>query len=178
MPMKSICVVRALRLYALAAFVVVAAFAAGCAIELTGHALIVNVSPSMPIGVYWITRGTASVAHGSIVWFVPPERVQALIYGRGWLPNGTLLLKTVGGLAGDTYCVRNGRFVVDGVDGGPVFLLDSQGLPVPQIVGCRRVGEGEFLPVATILARSFDGRYMGAVPLQNVLGTARALVTF
>lgn len=175
--MKRAVVVRALRYYALAVGLVAVAYATGLAIDACGHALVVNTSPSMPSGVYWITRD-APMERGRIVLFAPPDGVRELIYGRGWLPAGMPLLKTVGGLAGDTYCVRDGRFVVDGVDVGPVFSADSQGLPVPQIVGCRRVGEGEFLPVASTLDRSFDGRYFGAVSVHNVLGVGRALLTF
>ena len=168
---------RALGLYAFAIVCIASAFAVAALIDASGHALVVNTSPSMPSGVYWITRA-APMERGSVVLFAPPDGVRELIYGRGWLPNGMPLLKTIGALADDTYCVRDGRFVVTGADVGPVFLLDSQGRPIPQIAGCRRVGADEFLPVASTLDRSFDGRYMGAVPLRNVLGVGRALVTF
>ncbi|WP_395641431.1 S26 family signal peptidase [Rudaea sp.] len=176
--MRHAVAVRALRYYALAVGLVAVAIATGEAIDASGHALVVNTSPSMPSGVYWITRDAASLARGSVVLFAPPDGVRDLIYGRGWLPEGVPLLKTVSGLAGDTYCVRDGRFVVAGADVGPVFARDSQGLPVPQIDGCRCVGAGEFLPVASTLDRSFDGRYFGAVSVRNVLGVGRALVTF
>lgn len=169
---------RALRFYAVALAAVAAAFAAGKAIDAAGYELVVNTSPSMPTGVYWIARGALPARRGSVVLFAPPDGVRALVYGRGWLPVGMPMLKTVGGLAGDTYCVRDGRFVVAGADVGPVFRRDSQGLPVPHVVGCRRVGSGEFLPVASTLDRSFDGRYFGAVPVRYVLGVGRALVTF
>lgn len=175
--MKRAIVLRALRYYALAVGLVAVGYATGEAIDASGHVLVVNTSPSMPSGVYWITRD-APVERGSVVLFAPPDGVRGLIYGRGWLPEGVPLLKTVGGLAGDAYCVRDSRFVVAGADVGPVFARDSQGLPVPQIVGCRRVGTGEFLPVASTLDRSFDGRYFGAVSVRNVLGVGRALLTF
>ncbi|HEX7934853.1 MAG TPA: S26 family signal peptidase [Paraburkholderia sp.] len=176
--MKRVIFLRALRYYALAVGLTAVAFATGQAIDASGHALVVNTSPSMPSGVYWITRGTSPLKRGDVVLFAPPDGARELIYGRGWLPRGIPMLKTIGGLAGDTYCVREGRFVVAGADLGPVFVSDSQGLPVPQLVGCRRVGEDEFLPVASTYDRSFDGRYFGAVSVRNVLGVGRALVTF
>jgi conjugative transfer signal peptidase TraF len=169
---------RALRLYALAVAGIASAFAVGLLIDVSGHRLVVNDSPSMPRGVYWIAIGAMPGRRGEVVWFRPEGRFAALIYGRGWLPDGMPLLKTVGGFAGDSYCVRDGRFVVAGVDVGPVFSLDSRGRPIPQIGGCGYVGESEFLPISTSLDRSFDGRYMGAVPMRNVLGVGRALVTF
>jgi conjugative transfer signal peptidase TraF len=174
---KRAIVVRTLRSYAFAACLIAVAYATGRAIGANGHAIVVNTSPSMPSGVYWISRD-APLERGSVVLFAPPDGVRELIYGRGWLPEGMPLLKTIGGLAGDTYCVRNGRFVIAGADIGPVFPYDSQGFPVPQIVGCRRVGADEFLPVASTLDRSFDGRYFGAVSQRFVLGIGHALVTF
>lgn len=176
--MKGIDVPKVLRLYALAAAVILAAFCTGETLDASGHELIVNTSPSMPLGLYWIARGAAPMRRGEVVVFVPPRDMGAMIYGRGWLRRGLPLLKTVGGLAGDAFCVRGGRFLVAGADAGPVFLLDTQGRPLPQIAGCRRVGRDHFLPVASYLERSFDGRYMGAVPVRNVLGTGYALVTF
>jgi conjugative transfer signal peptidase TraF len=175
--MKRRVALRALGLYAFAIVCIASVFAVASLIDASGHELVVNTSPSMPSGVYWITRD-APMERGSVVLFAPPDGVRELIYGRGWLPEGMPLLKTVGGLAGDTYCVRNGRFVVAGDDVGPVFARDSQGLSVPQIIGCRRVGAGEFLPVAMTLDRSFDARYFGAVSVRNVLGVGHALVTF
>jgi conjugative transfer signal peptidase TraF len=176
--MKRGVALRTLHLYMLATACIASAFAVAALIEASGHELVVNTSPSMPFGLYWMACGIATIRRGSVVLFVPPDNVRALIYGRGWLPDGMPLLKTVGGLAGDEYCVHDGRFVVADNDIGPVFLRDSQGRPIPQIDGCRRVGETEFLPVALILDRSFDGRYMGAVPMRNVLGVGYPLITF
>jgi conjugative transfer signal peptidase TraF len=176
--MRRVVALRALRLYVLAAAGIACAFAAAAAIDASGYELVVNTSPSMPSGLYLIARGAVPMQRGDVVLFAPPEDVRALVYGRGWLPDGTPLLKIVGGIAGDAYCVHDGRFVVAGVDAGPVFSRDSQGRPIPQTVGCRRVAEDEFLPVASTLDRSFDGRYFGAVSVRNALGVGRALVTF
>lgn len=176
--MKRVNLTKALRLYALAASIVGLAVVSGEAIGFSGHELVVNTSPSMPRGLYWIALGPEPARRGEIVVFMPPDAVGAMIYDRGWLANGVPLLKPIGGLAGDTYCVTKGRFVVNGVDAGPVFSLDAQGQPLPQIAGCRRVGRNEFLPVSSHLDRSFDGRYMGAVPMRHVLGTGHALLTF
>lgn len=169
---------RALRLYALAAVGIACAFAAGALIAASGHRLVVNDSPSMPRGIYWIASGAMPKVRGEVVLFRPDATFTALIYGRGWLPDGVPLLKTVGGLAGDVYCIRRDRFVVAGIDVGPAFRLDAQGRPMPKIDGCRRIGADEFLPVAATYDRSVDGRYMGAVPERQVLGVGHLLVAF
>jgi conjugative transfer signal peptidase TraF len=167
-----------LRLFVFAATIVALAYLAGAAIRLSGHELVYNDSPSVPPGIYWIRLGAAPVRRGDYVIFAPTDGAASLIYGRGWLPEGMPLLKPVGGLAGDTYCWKDGHFIVNGVIAGPVFLLDSQGLPLPQGAGCRNVARGEFLPVSSYVDRSFDGRYMGVVALANVIGTGFPLLTF
>jgi conjugative transfer signal peptidase TraF len=176
--MTRVDVVRTLRLYALAAAIVVAAFSTGKAIEASGHQLVVNDSSSMPRGLYWIRLGAAPTQRGEVVLFHPPAPFAALIYARGWLPNGMALLKSVGGLNGNLYCAIDHRFVVSGEDIGPIFARDGQGNPLPRIGGCRCVGRDEFLPLSTTIERSFDGRYMGAVPIANVIGTGWPLLTF
>lgn len=170
--------IRLLRLLALAGALVVLALCAGELIRLSGHALYVNDSPSMPRGLYWIHLGVLPSERGEVVVFRPLPAFAHLIYGRGWLPHDMPLIKPVGGLLGDIYCVIDGHFVVDGEDAGPIFARDAQGRPVPQMAGCHRVARGTFLPVSSYLPRSFDGRYMGAVPVTQVVGTGVPLLTF
>jgi conjugative transfer signal peptidase TraF len=171
-------IAKALRLYALAASAILLATIAGAAIPMSGHELVFNDSPSVPRGLYWIRLGAEPRERGEYVVFLPPDTAATLIYGRGWLPRSMPLLKPLGGVEGDSYCVAGGRFIVNDIDAGPVYFLDAQGLPLPQMRGCRRVGHREFLPLSTYLDRSFDGRYMGAVSMSKVLGSGRPLLTF
>lgn len=176
--MNSVQRIAALRLFALATAILGTVVVAGTMVRLAGNELVVNGSPSVPRGLYWIRLGAMPSAKGDYVLFRPPGPFAALIYGRGWLPVGMPLLKPVGGLEGDRYCVEGGRFIVNGVDVGPVFISDSHGLAVPQFVGCRRVKRDEFLPVSSFLARSFDGRYMGAVAMGRMIGTGIPVWTY
>jgi conjugative transfer signal peptidase TraF len=169
---------KALRLYALATIALACAAVAGATIPLSGHELVFNDSPSVPRGFYWIALGAHLAQRGEYVVFAPPADAAVLIYSRGWLPKSMPLLKQVGALEGDGYCIESGRFRVNGIDLGSVFVTDANGLPMPRIVGCRRIGRDEFLPVSTYSERSFDGRYIGAVPIANIIGTGRPLLTF
>jgi conjugative transfer signal peptidase TraF len=169
---------RALCFHAQAALVVACVATAGAAIPLSGHELVFNDSPSVPRGLYWITLGAHPSRSGDYVVFTPPADAAALIYGRGWLPNSMPLLKPIGALEGDRYCIEHGRFLINGRDSGSVFATDASGLPMPRIVGCRRVSRDEFLPVSTHIERSFDGRYMGTVPMKKIIGTGRPILTF
>ena len=121
-------------------------------------------------------------------------------------------IKSVGAVAGDTFCVRwddadegsedsalpgrseglggiadakhqgppnrTGRFIINDVIVGPVFAEDSRGRPLPRIEGCRRLKNGEFLPLSTFKERSFDGRYYGAVLVPPCDGQATDRTSF
>lgn len=138
---------------------------------------IVNESPSAPLGLYLLHTNDGSPHRGDFVLFDPPAAFASIIYGRGWLPNGMPLIKPVGGLPGDTYCIHD-NFTVNGNSIGPVFDTDSQDRPLPHLDGCYLVPTGSFLPVANYIERSFDGRYMGAVSDTLIRGNATLLVRF
>ncbi|GFO63621.1 S26 family signal peptidase [Geomonas paludis] len=138
----------------------------------------INLTDSEAIGLYRLHALDGEVQRGEMVIMAVPEEFRQYVYGRGWLPEGRPLLKHVGAVAGDSYCVENWRFSVNGKVIGPVYASDQEGRPLPRIEGCCRVPAGYFLPVATHIPRSFDGRYMGAIKLAAIQGVARPLVTF
>lgn len=139
----------------------------------------INLTDSEPIGLYRLYQVNREwVGRGEMVIMEVPEEFRHYIYGRGWLPKGWPLLKHVGAVAGDSYCVENGRFIVNGHYVGPVYRSDQEGKPLPKLEGCREVPAGYFLPVATHIPRSFDGRYMGCIELSAIQGVARPLFTF
>lgn len=107
-----------------------------------------------------------------------PVKAQSYIYGRGWLPEGWGLLKTVGAIPDDTYCITGKELTVDGAFVGPVFESDSKGLPLPRLRGCRKVEVDHFLPVATHIKQSFDGRYFGTVSNSEIKALAVPVFTF
>jgi conjugative transfer signal peptidase TraF len=157
---------------------------AGCVLPLAATALshplrlILNRSASMPEGLYLaLPADGARLQRGAIVLFALPPALQPLVYGRGWLPPGTPLMKTLGALAPDRYCVDANGLRINGVLRGPVLDTDAAGRPLPQIRGCHTVPEGHFLPLAEQHARSFDGRYIGTLPLSAVRALLHPLWT-
>lgn len=138
-----------------------------------------NLTVSAPRGLYLVRANeNGPVIRGELVTLAVPPAFTSLVYGRGWLKTGTPLLKTVGGLPGEVLCVSGGRFSLSNQDLGPVFARDSQGMPLPMLSGCSKVPPGQFVPVSTFHPKSFDGRYMGAVPLALVTGRASLLWAF
>lgn len=138
----------------------------------------INLTDSEPIGLYRLHPLQDGVQRGEMVIMEVPDEFRRYVYGRGWLPEGWSLLKHVGGIAGDSYCIEKGRFIVNGRVVGPVYPSDQEGRPLPRMEGCREVPAGHFLPVAARIPRSFDGRYMGSVQLSAIKGVARPVIVF
>jgi conjugative transfer signal peptidase TraF len=137
-----------------------------------------NFTHSEPLGLYKMIRPQRGVQRGDMVVFNIPVRFRSYVYGRKWLPKGIPFLKHVGAVPGDIYCVADGIFKINGVPVGPVYSADQDGLPLPNFEGCGRVPEGFFVPVATLIKTSFDGRYMGPVSVSEIRGIVRPVWVF
>jgi conjugative transfer signal peptidase TraF len=145
---------------------------------LAGH-LIWNWTPSLPLGLYWLSRGAAP-GPGKLVAFPVPANVQDLVLARNYLPPGAMLVKTVVATAGDRVCTAEGTFSVNGrplAGGGHILTEDSAGRPLPHYEGCGEVPEGQVF-VASPHARSFDSRTFGPVRAADIRGTVTPLWTY
>jgi conjugative transfer signal peptidase TraF len=139
---------------------------------------ILNLTGSEPRGIYFLKPFDGALHRGDLVFMKCPPGYEKFVYGRKWLPNGWPLLKTVRGIPGDCFCVSENDVSVEGKRFGPVYSFDSQGLQLPVIRGCRTIPPHHFLPIATGLENSFDGRYFGAVPDSLITGKAELIISF
>lgn len=156
----------------------VAGVAVLCAgkLPLSGH-LLINFTPSIPRGVYWISAGVRP-QRGALVTFPIPDSVREFVYDREYVPRTIrLLAKPVAAIGGDHVCVRDHQLVVNGHVVGNVLSVDHDGKPMPQYTGCGLLRPGELF-VATPHDNSFDSRYFGPLELSVVRGTLSALITF
>ena len=143
--------------------------------------LLVNISPSVPVGLYVVNPFKKNLSYGDLVRFCGPRWIvkrqyvpasQNCSYGR------PALMKRVEGLPGDTIENRAGRIFVNGKITKAVALrADSHGNPVPQI-GKLVVRDNEFFPLSTFNVRSLDGRYFGAVDRKRILYHYLCVVCF
>ena len=149
----------------------VLALAAPTAIEMPPR-LVYNGSASAPPGFYRIDSGP--IRRGDYVLARVPERVRILVAERRYLPAGVPLIKRIAGLEGDRIC-RHGALVL--VNDGLAAIarpVDSDRRPLPDWQGCEILGAGRaFLLQDHPL--SFDGRYLGPVDRNSILGRATRL---
>jgi conjugative transfer signal peptidase TraF len=142
-----------------------------------GCHLVWNRTPSLPLGLYWLSRTSRPLAVSDIAVFPVPANVRGLVAERRYLPPGVPLLKPVVAVAGDRVCTSGGTTSVNGSPFGPVLRTDSQGRELPVDALCGPVPPGHVY-VATHHPRSFDSRTFGPVDLRTVQGRATPLWTY
>jgi conjugative transfer signal peptidase TraF len=145
-------------------------------LALSGH-LLVNFTPSIPRGLYWIHIGETP-RRGALVAVPIPESVRDLVYDRHYVPRSIqLLAKPVAAVGDDQVCLRDHQLFVNGALAGNVLDVDREGHPLPQHPLCARLPESSLF-LATRHDDSFDSRYFGPVPVDAVRGTLTPLWTF
>jgi conjugative transfer signal peptidase TraF len=141
-----------------------------------GPLLLLNLTPSVPRGLYLVTP-CPTVTRGMLVVVPPPASVAALLVARGYLAPQTPLLKPVAALAGDEVCIDDTGVRINGVWMTHVDTADTSGRPLPSWQGCVTLPEGEVFLLSTWHAHSLDSRYFGPVPVAQLLGKATPVWT-
>ena len=130
-----------------------------------------NLTRSMPIGLYRITRGLS--VRGAIVLVCLPPDIAAFALERGYVPHGgacahgTIPIgKVVLGVAGDTVTVIAAGLLLNGVPvpNSKALASDHRGRSLPKLrYGARVLGCGTVWLHSPYSAWSFDSRYFGPV---------------
>ena len=130
-----------------------------------------NLSPSVPRGLYGLVAVSAPLARGTLVVLPVPAQVRHL--WPPWVP----LVKPVAGVPGDVVCVEEGRLQVHGTAYGPL-VLEAHGIPLPHIdTGCQVVPDGMVF-LASQAPKSLDGRYFGLTPVGRLSAQATPFLTW
>lgn len=139
----------------------------------SGHALrfIWNSSASLPLGLYRV-EPAANIAVTDIAIVMPPDELAAFLDERGYLPKGIPLLKRVLALGGETVCRSGTTILAYGATYGHARERDRSGRPLPVWQGCRTLRHGEAFLMNWGAADSFDGRYVGPLPVTAIVGRA------
>lgn len=138
--------------------------------------LIWNVSASVPVGLYSVEPADA-LEVTDLVAVMPQPPLAAFLVARGYLGEGTPLLKRVMGLPGQEVCRFSDAITVDGVPLGEALRRDRLGRDLPVWQGCRRIAPGHLFVMNPDVGDSLDGRYFGPIPATTVIGRAMPLLT-
>ncbi len=171
------------------ALAAMAAIAFGAAVLIAvGKASGIRISTTdsaAPAGVYRIIG--REVRRGALVAACLPLGVAKLGLARGYLQAGDCpgdaepVDKIIGALPGDILDVEPGWVSVNGVrfPDSAMASRDSAGRPLAHVAwGKRRVAAGEVWLFGFNDRRSWDSRYFGPVPLANLRGELKPIVTW
>lgn len=131
--------------------------------------LIYNASQSAAIGWYVLETADTYVC-GDKVAALPPDSARGFAAERGYLPTHVPLLKTIWAASGDRVCFQNNRLLVPHRPTILINLTDSLGRDMPILKGCSILSSDDFLLLSTDVQASWDSRYFGPVPRENLLG--------
>jgi conjugative transfer signal peptidase TraF len=159
----------------LARLAMAAAVAAAAASALATH-LLVNVTPSAPLGLYWMRFG-GSPERGELVAFRVPPSVRALVRDRHYLPDGALLLKPVAAVAGDVVCIEGDELRIEGQARARLRSVDTDGRSLPRDARCGPLTNDQVYALSHDL-RSFDSRVFGPIAVGTLYATVTPLWTF
>lgn len=147
---------------------------------LSSHAagIRLNLSGSIPMGLYQVVGDAAHLTRGEMVLACLPSEVAALAHSRGYVPRGggcsgsmAPVGKLVMALPGDTVTVTAVGLRVNNVPVANSTQLkrDGAGRSLPlQATGPHIVAPGTLWLIGSS-GRSFDSRYFGAVQMTSVL---------
>ncbi|MGX5804843.1 S26 family signal peptidase [Bradyrhizobium sp. Arg314] len=135
-----------------------------------------NASASTPIGLYLI-EGGRTLSANDLVAAEPPEPLATWLADRGYLPKSVLLIKHILAVSGQTVCRKELIISVDGTDVGMALQRDRAGRDLPDWQGCRRIPAGTVFLMNSQVRDSFDGRYFGLLPTDQIIGRAVPLWT-
>jgi conjugative transfer signal peptidase TraF len=140
-----------------------------------GGPFIVNLTPSVPLGLYVRCRGRPRI--GDYVVVSLPTQLRQFAAHRNYIPEWVLLIKIVRARAGDRVCRFGSRVWIGRHIAVWALRKDGAGHSLPAWSGCRRLRVTELFVLGTHF-RSFDSRYFGPVSRRSILSVLRPIFIY
>jgi conjugative transfer signal peptidase TraF len=142
----------------------------------------INVTPSVPVGIWRVMPVSGKIERGQIVSICPPLNAAFIeASARGYLSKGRCpgglepMLKPVAAIAGDAVEQSPDGLVLNGeaFPNTAALAADSLGRPLTSPHATRfAIAANEVFLLSTATVLSFDSRYFGPLPVTAVDGIA------
>lgn len=131
-----------------------------------------NKSASAPVGWYKLDADAPIKRDALVAAFAPAE---ARNFGamREYLPEHVPLIKTVWATGGEMVCSENGTVRAPNRPDIYASAQDGLGRNMPSWTGCKTLQANEVFLISTHVQTSWDSRYFGPVPMDNIIGVVR-----
>ncbi len=145
----------------------------------------INTTPSLPVGFYKVVD--EPIASGAYVAFCPPQNaVFDMVRDRSYINPGDcpggygLLLKRVFALSGDTVSIDQAGIFVNGehLPNSAQLKTDADGHALPQYRLQAVLDDSEYLLLSDLNPQSFDARYFGLIPRDQIRQAVRPVFTW
>lgn len=149
-----------------------------------GARIRLNLSASIPIGLYREEGDANRLKRGDIVLACLPSGISQLAQSRGYVPHGGKCVnslapvgKRVMALPGDTVLVTSTGLIVNGVPvpNSRTLKHDGAGRLLPSVSTGTYVTKAGSVWLIGTSGQSFDSRYFGPVSVTDVLSRVRPL---
>ena len=157
----------------LIATVLLATATIGSAIHAAHRSLVINLTASMPRGIYLLSRNRNPQRNDFVIVRLTPA-AKAIAVTRGYLAADRPALKRVAGTPGDRVCRLGGTVSINGRPAAIAHSRDREGRALPRWQGCRWLRPRQLF-VLGAAAGSFDSRYFGIVDQSTIVGIAHPL---
>jgi conjugative transfer signal peptidase TraF len=149
-----------------------------------GLGLVLNITPSMPLGLYRATPLHGDVTRGSIVQACPPESIAKVGIERGYLPAGSCMtgaapiLKIVVAAAGDRVDVATNGITINGkkLPSSRRAAFDGRHRKISAIPAGTYVLSPDEVWLWTPYPGSWDSRYFGPISARNLIARAQLVL--
>lgn len=158
------------RIFIFAGFAAIGLVAAASGLRL--DALLYNGTPSMPVGLYLRRSGPPEI--GAIVTVRAVDVSPRYAALRNFTDPGDRFLKRVVGAAGDLVCASGAAITLNGARAADRQARDSAGRALRAWSGCVTL-DGDHVFLLGDTADSFDGRYWGPIPVEQIEGVWRPI---
>lgn len=145
----------------------------------------INRSISLPVGLYW--KSSKHYEKGDTVMFRPSDsNVFNEAHQRGYIAGSKtkgfgLLFKIVVAIEGDVVSINDQGVSVNNalLPNSVPFEFDNMGNPLPRLrLENYVIGAGEVLLLANHIPESFDGRYFGPQPAEQIEYVVTPILVF
>lgn len=148
----------------------------GCALATT-RSIVLNTSPSIPLGLYYATDDEPAV--GQLIELRLTANTRSLFPG---VPicarRNAVILKPIAAGPGDYVDTTCDSLRINGQRVAPIHTTDSNGCPLHVWRANRKLGPDEFLVYSGRVPNSFDSRYFGPVLRSQIITVRTPLWTW